>query len=516
MLELAIRAAGSSKRRKNLLILCVIVALLTGVFSAFFFAPVSVSPETIAKVPAEKVLEAENLNKGLQSDITVLTPGTGSSQSPLMRGKSIGQETRAYRGPSARPLSEDDESDERAFKSLYSEIKERLLVRFKSYNEESSSIISSEKAMQKLGEITAFAVSTSFAEALPEIRKLRVRLREQLDFYDAKVGQLEKQIKNLWGRKKIEKLELRLEELAKLQPENPELLKVMGYVADWTAVKTLKDNIEAARSQRDFDLELSLLRKLLSLKTDETGVGTRINNLLKIKQIEKEQFLIGQLNIASDGKDLDEIRRLYRRALGLKDPSGRYSTTIRKAEEKLQTLEYEGLMSEIRSEMKKDQWERASLIARKISKQFLSRADFIAINQIIEKVTEILKGTNSLLKDPEKLFYLRNKDEARRLITASAQVPVVSKRLKINQNKLERLLADFTKEISVTVLSDGLTEVIVKSVGYVGFHKKRTIKLVPGWYIFEGRREGYVTKRVEQKFEPHKHETIEIYLDEKI
>ncbi len=419
-------------------------------------------------------------------------------------------------GSSPRSLNVDDEADEREFKSIYSEIKGSLLVRLKSFNEEASLKVGSEKALQELEEITAFAVSASFEEALPKIKRLRAELKEQLDISDAKVVELEKEIKALWGRKEIEKLEPRLEELAKLQPENPELLKVMGFVADWTEVKTLKENIGVARSQRDFDLELKLLKKLLNQKTDEIGVQARINSLLKMKQIENEQSLIGRLSIASDGEDRVQIRRLYRRALGLKDPSGGYSTTIRKAEEKLQILDYKVLMSEIRSEMQKDQWERASFIARKISKQFSSRADFIAINQKIKKVVEILKGSNSLIKDPEKLFYLRNKDKARRLITASSKLSADSERLKINQKKLERLLADFTKKISVTVLSDGLTEVIVKSVGYVGFHKKRTIKLLPGWYIFEGRRKGYVTKRVEQKFKPHMPETIEIYLDEKI
>ncbi len=63
-------------------------------------------------------------------------------------------------------------------------------------------------------------------------------------------------------------------------------------------------------------------------------------------------------------------------------------------------------------------------------------------------------------------------------------------------------MKDYTTPLEIIVLSDTHTFVEVKSVGQVGAVAEKTIQLLPGDYIFEGKRKGFVTIRVPVTLRP--------------
>ena len=53
------------------------------------------------------------------------------------------------------------------------------------------------------------------------------------------------------------------------------------------------------------------------------------------------------------------------------------------------------------------------------------------------------------------------------------------------------MLQEARTEVTVRLVSDGLTEVVVLRVGTLGTFRERTIVLRPGSYVVTGRRQGY-------------------------
>jgi hypothetical protein len=52
------------------------------------------------------------------------------------------------------------------------------------------------------------------------------------------------------------------------------------------------------------------------------------------------------------------------------------------------------------------------------------------------------------------------------------------------------------KKITVEVISDNQTHILVRGVGVVGQTSLKTIQLTPGNYTFEGKRKGYKSKLI--------------------
>ena len=53
------------------------------------------------------------------------------------------------------------------------------------------------------------------------------------------------------------------------------------------------------------------------------------------------------------------------------------------------------------------------------------------------------------------------------------------------------------KKISVEIVSDNQTNILVRGVGIVGITQLKTIQLTPGHYTFEGKRKGFKSKLID-------------------
>ena len=106
---------------------------------------------------------------------------------------------------------------------------------------------------------------------------------------------------------------------------------------------------------------------------------------------------------------------------------------------------------------------------------------------------------------------------AAELIADAATTQSFSPTLTRQRAALEAMLQDYTTPLEIIVLSDTHTFVEVKSVGQVGAVAEKTIQLLPGDYIFEGKRKGFVTIRVPVALRPgDSGKRISVIADEQI
>ena len=82
------------------------------------------------------------------------------------------------------------------------------------------------------------------------------------------------------------------------------------------------------------------------------------------------------------------------------------------------------------------------------------------------------------------------------------RMPTVGPRLEDQKNQLSRLLKRAVTPLTVRLISDNATDVVIFRVGKLGRFESREIRLRPGAYVAVGSRPGYRDVRVEFRVSP--------------
>lgn len=114
--------------------------------------------------------------------------------------------------------------------------------------------------------------------------------------------------------------------------------------------------------------------------------------------------------------------------------------------------------------------------------------------QEVKKLKELEFHLDRYIDRPDRLSSPNVYDEALVLLISSNSLSL-QKRIASKIERLEFLLAKFSEEINITILSDNKTQVTVQNVGSIGVFNQKEIKLNPGKYTFVGKRKGFVTIR---------------------
>ncbi|MCK5189448.1 MAG: hypothetical protein KAR12_05285, partial [Methylococcales bacterium] len=128
------------------------------------------------------------------------------------------------------------------------------------------------------------------------------------------------------------------------------------------------------------------------------------------------------------------------------------------------------------------------------------RADDKAIQNTLNKATVIITLNNEFEQQLKHPYRLSNKLLASRIkgkITQASALVDASPSLNKNTQKLSHLIDSMNQKISVEVVSDNQTDILVRGVGVVGVTQLKTIQLTPGRYTFEGKRKGFKSKLID-------------------
>jgi hypothetical protein len=127
---------------------------------------------------------------------------------------------------------------------------------------------------------------------------------------------------------------------------------------------------------------------------------------------------------------------------------------------------------------------------------FQQRADFIGrVHQLVTRMTQLLDSPDDLIKPSAQKLATRLTSDAK---FALAYSPILTKLVAT----LRERLTSYITPLNIFVVSDNVTFVEVKSIGQVGTLVQKTIQLLPGNYVFVGKRKGYVTIQVPVALRP--------------
>ena len=360
------------------------------------------------------------------------------------------------------------------------------------------------------------AAKNDYASALNQVTSIEQSIESEKKKEQQSFTGLLKDLEQRWQEKQISFAQNLLDEMNKIFPDHPDTARYKGLLSDWPKVSALTDQISVAKAEGDEETEASLLGALAELNHDIPNVESRIATLNEsIKQrlerntIKSLQKAIDQKNTAKADKYLAELRRQ-----GVEPSKVSHLVSDLANVKRQQSLKH--LFNRVDKALSRDEWHQAYQLLQAKRQTLGTNDNFQTRHAFVEQIHVLTSAVKDYLDHPSRLANKRVQNEVKQLLeNAQAKLPL-SKTLKRNATKLTELLKAYRTKVAVTVTSDGQTYVQVKSVGIVGVVSSKTIQLLPGNYIFEGKRKGYVTKRVKVDLRPATPLSVKIVADEQI
>ena len=106
------------------------------------------------------------------------------------------------------------------------------------------------------------------------------------------------------------------------------------------------------------------------------------------------------------------------------------------------------------------------------------------------------------IAEPDSLSTAANMAKATRLVVDITRMPEIGPRLGEQRDELSRLLKRAATPLTVSFVSDNVTDVSIYKVGKLGSFETHQLDLRPGTYVAVGSRPGYRDVRLEFRSGP--------------
>jgi len=292
---------------------------------------------------------------------------------------------------------------------------------------------------------------------------------------------------------------------AKFQIANALMLDITSIEAEALSTKidklpeilALVEEVNTARVENKPEKELNLINELIKLDPEREAVVKRkqvlidsINNTNFNSYIAQSYQAIKQGNAGKAKQKIIAAKNIFPN----RQEVGDAVRALQELEKKQHLKRYQ---QKAQSAIASDDWVTAK---KQLELALREQTNDKVIQNTLIKATSIIALNNEFEQQLKNPYRLSNKQLASRMkdktIQASALVDA-SPSLNKNTQKLSHLIDSMTKKISVEIVSDNQTNILVRGVGVVGITQLKTIQLIPGRYTFEGKRKGFKSKLIE-------------------
>lgn len=273
--------------------------------------------------------------------------------------------------------------------------------------------------------------------------------------------------------------------------------KLSARIAQLPEIASLVAQIKSANAENNRQLELDLIRQLLTLTPERDALKQRAQQLAS--ELNTEQFqrqirqgnqALANANIPAAQTALDAAKRIYPDRSEIVE----LTNAIKAAQinQQISQLQAQALRAE-----STDDWSQVKASLEKI--QSLQPNDQVTSDKLAEanEIVTLHSQLDETLASPYRLSNETAGDNARALADAARKYQNQSASLTTKARELSQLLAAVNQPVDVIIRSDNQTHISVRGVGIVGVTAGKTIQLKPGQYTFEGKRAGYRSKLVE-------------------
>ena len=359
-------------------------------------------------------------------------------------------------------------------------------------------------------EASSKAVRKLFQDGYKILTALNQFVSDKIDVEEVKLTKLIDKFQKAWIVKDINRVVAAIEAARLVSPENSEIFQ------DWPEVSRFLDNASLSENRGDIDQAIDSLQAIRNLAHDIPDLESRISSLqLKQKDL-VESKLIENLFNALESSDLVGASTAIN---ALKD-EGVLELNYAQLLEEYKNKKYDANLMRVNEALDesivRDDWIKAKKIADQNKNIFASEPRFRARSEVIQRIFNGLTNVNRVLSQSDSLLSERVRSDVHKMLKNIELDLNMSATLKIRAAELDKLLSQYGTKVPITIASDGLTYIEVKSVGQVGEIASKVIQLLPGKYTLIGKRMGYVTKQIELDVRPISPTRITVVADEPI
>ena len=292
---------------------------------------------------------------------------------------------------------------------------------------------------------------------------------------------------------------------AKFQVANALMLNQTSIEAETLSSKieqlpeilTLLEQINTAKVENKPEKELGFIKDILKLAPEREAVVERkqvlikaINNKNFKSYIAQSYQAIKQGNVGKAKQKIIAAKNIFPNRQEVRD-------AVIALQELEKTQRFETYRHQAQMAMVSDDWVTAK---KQFELALREQTDDKAIQASLLQATTIITLNNEFEQQINNPYRLSNKQLASRMkgkINEASTFVDSSPSLDKNATKLSHLIKSMNKKISVEVVSDNQTNILVRGVGIVGITKLKIIQLIPGHYTFEGKRKGFKSKLID-------------------
>jgi tetratricopeptide (TPR) repeat protein len=310
---------------------------------------------------------------------------------------------------------------------------------------------------------------------------------------------------------------MQIDKALMLDNHSEEAVDLSNKIDRLSEILPLIEQAKTANVENNHEKELGLIKQIIALSPERKSAIERKMVLIDIItnknfkfNIKKSYAAIAQGDSVAARRKLQDAKKIF---------PGRQE--IKKVESAILELEsnqrFEKYQQAAEKAMASDDW---SIAKQQLELALKEHQGDALILTSLSKATSIINLNQEFTQLIAKPYSLSNEivaSKAKQSISDAAKYTNNSPGLKRKTDEISSLIKEMNKKVSVEVVSDNQTHVLVRGVGMVGETLSKTIQLSPGQYKFEGKRKGYKSKLIDVFIKYDKpNESVIVICDEPI
>ena len=283
----------------------------------------------------------------------------------------------------------------------------------------------------------------------------------------------------------------------KRRPDDPDVRRWETRIARLPDVLAARRHAANAHKAGDLIAERAAWRQVVALDPADVNAASRIREI--DEQLQEQAFTqaIARGWRAVDENDPDRAGQALADAVQRKP---RHAET-RRLQTRIAALERtrarDRHLADAEQAAVRDDWAAALHEFEQAKALAPTHDNAVQGRALAARIVAAQRAMDEFLARPERLGSVNIAEAARKTLRDAEPLTAHSPRLKERGVALVRAVEVGQTPVPVRVLSDNQTEIGIQGVGVIGRTRERIITLLPGAYVFKGKREGYRSKLVE-------------------
>ncbi len=333
------------------------------------------------------------------------------------------------------------------------------------------------------------AARARYEEAMVLLETLQARIPEEL------ATQLEQAAQSL-EQGDLDRAVSALDLAELIEPGNGQAAALRQRVEVLPQLLELLAQAAAAEQGGDLAAATALLKQAVALDPGHQRSASELQRVIAADREQRFNEAMSEGYAALDANQFDRARKAFRRASDIQSGSSEVTSALQEVEVAATAHRLAGLKANGLRYEQNEQWQQA--VDAYEQAQTIDSSVLFAREGLARSLgrARLDKQFRAAIDEPRRLADIAVAEATEQLLTQARKITPRGPVLDAQIDRLQVLLNQANTPVTVTLRSDGATEVTVYKVARLGRFDQRELSLRPGEYTAVGSRNGYRDVRV--------------------